>query len=159
MDAGKGAVRMSLDKAIKHGKEHRKPYTGAKAIFRSCRNHGSCPFCEGNRRYKMRDKHPQELGEDDMEGQESKLLEADAPVFEIKKGHCRTAALKVKDGYVFLFCMAENAHTPGEKVTEPEELMPLFGIKLWGIEHFKIISDCLLMAARHYAEEEGKDGD
>ena len=34
---------MSLDKAIKHGKEHRKPYRGAKAVDKSCRNHGSCP--------------------------------------------------------------------------------------------------------------------
>ena len=56
---------MSLDKAIKHGKEKRKPYTGSKAIFASCRNHGGCPFCEENRRHKMRDKHSQELGEED----------------------------------------------------------------------------------------------
>lgn len=51
---------MSLDKAIKHGKEHRKPYTGSKAIDGTCRNHGGCPWCEGNRKHKMRDKHPQE---------------------------------------------------------------------------------------------------
>ncbi len=31
---------MSLDKAIQHGKEHRKPYRGAKAIDPWCRNHG-----------------------------------------------------------------------------------------------------------------------
>ena len=49
---------MSLDKAIKHGKEKRKPYTGSKVYFVSCRNHGSCPWCEGNRRFKFRDKHP-----------------------------------------------------------------------------------------------------
>lgn len=36
---------MSLDKAIAHGKEKRKPYRGAKAIDRSCRNHGSCEVC------------------------------------------------------------------------------------------------------------------
>lgn len=40
---------MSLDKAIKHGKEHRKPYRGSKAFDKSCRNHGGCPCCEGNR--------------------------------------------------------------------------------------------------------------
>ena len=40
---------MSLDKAIQHGKEHRKPYTGGKAIDRTCRNHGSCDFCRENR--------------------------------------------------------------------------------------------------------------
>ena len=48
---------MSLDKAIKHGKEHRKPYKGSKAIDRTCRNHGGCPWCEENRKHKFRDKH------------------------------------------------------------------------------------------------------
>ena len=42
---------MSLDKAIEHGKEHRKPYRGSKVIDPSCRNHGGCPWCEGNRLY------------------------------------------------------------------------------------------------------------
>ena len=54
---------MSLDKAIEHGKEHREPYRGEKAIDATCRNHGGCPLCEGNRKFKMRDKHP-ELPED-----------------------------------------------------------------------------------------------
>ena len=40
---------MSLNKAIEHGKEHRKPYTGAKAIDCTCRNHGSCDWCKENR--------------------------------------------------------------------------------------------------------------
>lgn len=44
---------MSLDKAIKHKKEKRKPYTGAKAIDRTCRNHGSCGWCRGNRLYQQ----------------------------------------------------------------------------------------------------------
>lgn len=42
---------MSLDKSIEHGKEHRKPYRGSKAIDSTCRNHGSCEWCEGNRLY------------------------------------------------------------------------------------------------------------
>lgn len=42
---------MSLDKAIEHGKEHRKPYTGSKAIAKSCRNHGGCDWCKENRLY------------------------------------------------------------------------------------------------------------
>ena len=42
---------MSLNKAIEHGKEHRKQYTGAKAIDCSCRNHGSCDWCKSNRLY------------------------------------------------------------------------------------------------------------
>ena len=49
---------MALDKAIKSGKEHRKPYRGAKAVDSTCRNHGSCPWCLGNRlnKYKQMDK-------------------------------------------------------------------------------------------------------
>ena len=43
---------MSLDKAIASGKEHRKPYRGAKAICKSCRNGGTCEWCQSNRRYK-----------------------------------------------------------------------------------------------------------
>lgn len=54
---------MSLHKAIKSGKEHRveygtkgQPY--CKAVDFSCRNHGSCFYCEKNRTYKqkMKDK-------------------------------------------------------------------------------------------------------
>lgn len=55
---------MSLDKAIEHGKENRKPYRGSKAIDPTCRNHGGCPWCEENRKHKFRDKHPQEKGEE-----------------------------------------------------------------------------------------------
>lgn len=51
---------MSLDKAIIHGKEHRKPYDKAKRYFVSCRNHGSCPWCKRNRQHKFRDRHPDE---------------------------------------------------------------------------------------------------
>lgn len=43
---------MSMIKAIKHGKEHRKLYYGSKAVDRTCRNHGGCPWCEENRMYK-----------------------------------------------------------------------------------------------------------
>jgi hypothetical protein len=42
---------MSLDKAIKHGKEKRKPYRRSKAFDASCRNHGGCPHCEGGRQH------------------------------------------------------------------------------------------------------------
>lgn len=40
---------MSLDKAIKSGKEHRKQYKGSKSFDRTCRNHGSCDWCKENR--------------------------------------------------------------------------------------------------------------
>ena len=42
---------MSMDKAIAAGKEHRKPYTGSRAIDASCRCHGGCDWCRGNRTY------------------------------------------------------------------------------------------------------------
>ena len=54
---------MSLDKAVRYGKEHRKPYTGSKIYCQSCRNHGGCQWCEGDRRHKFRDRHPQGLEE------------------------------------------------------------------------------------------------
>lgn len=44
---------MSLDKAIIHGKEKRKPYRGSKAIDCTCRNHGSCKWCRDNRLHKF----------------------------------------------------------------------------------------------------------
>ena len=47
---------MALNKAIQHGKEYRKPYKGAKAVCKSCRNHGGCPWCEGNRIHKEKSK-------------------------------------------------------------------------------------------------------
>ena len=50
---------MSLDKAIAHGKERRKPYRGAKAIDTTCRNHGSCKWCEDNRTYGNKPREPQ----------------------------------------------------------------------------------------------------
>ena len=43
-----------IDKAIKYKKEKRKPYTKAKAVDKSCRNHGNCKWCEDNRTYKNR---------------------------------------------------------------------------------------------------------
>ena len=58
---------MTLDKAIKHGKEHRKPYRGGKAFDKTCRNHGSCDWCRDNRKHKFRDKHPDEEKRDRKE--------------------------------------------------------------------------------------------
>lgn len=51
---------MSLDKAIEHNKEHRKKYYGAKSIDRTCRNHGTCPYCQENRTYKSKKLKEQE---------------------------------------------------------------------------------------------------
>lgn len=51
---------MSLDKAILHKKEHRKPYRGAKAVDHTCCNHGGCPYCLSNRTHKYRRQEPVE---------------------------------------------------------------------------------------------------
>lgn len=45
---------MSLDKAIAHGKEKRKPYRGSRRFDKTCRNHGSCTYCVDNRTYSNR---------------------------------------------------------------------------------------------------------
>jgi hypothetical protein len=43
---------MSLDKSIESGKEKRKKYKKPKSVDSTCRNHGSCGYCEGNRTHK-----------------------------------------------------------------------------------------------------------
>lgn len=45
---------MAFDKSIESGKEHRRQYVGAKRVDKSCRNHGSCPWCQGNRTHSYR---------------------------------------------------------------------------------------------------------
>lgn len=40
---------MSLDRAIAHGRERRRPYYRSGAFDRSCRPHGACPWCRQNR--------------------------------------------------------------------------------------------------------------
>ncbi len=43
---------MGLEQAIKHKKEKRKPYYDSRRFDVTCRNHGSCPWCKGNRLHK-----------------------------------------------------------------------------------------------------------
>lgn len=46
---------MSFNKAIEHGKEHRKQYYKyCKLVDPSCRNHGTCSWCRDNRNYNTR---------------------------------------------------------------------------------------------------------
>lgn len=40
---------MSFDNHYPNRKDHRRPYYDSKRIDRTCRNHGSCKWCEGNR--------------------------------------------------------------------------------------------------------------
>ena len=42
---------MTMDKGVKHGKEFRRPYRKSKRFDKSCRNHGSCSRCQGDRLY------------------------------------------------------------------------------------------------------------
>ena len=45
---------MSLDKAIKSGKEHRKPFYKSKVFDQSCRSHGGCTWCATGRKHKIK---------------------------------------------------------------------------------------------------------
>ena len=51
---------MSMNKAIKSGKEHRKEYPFCKSVDNRCQNHGGrykgweCPYCKGNRLHKFK---------------------------------------------------------------------------------------------------------
>ena len=56
---------MSLDKAIAHGKEKRKPYRKSKAFDVTCRNHGSCAYCRGNRIHNDRKRRLRRTDEND----------------------------------------------------------------------------------------------
>lgn len=45
---------MGRDKAIKAGKVWRRPFRRSRRFDRSCRNHGSCPYCRGSRLHSSR---------------------------------------------------------------------------------------------------------
>lgn len=51
-----GVSRVSLLKAIKHGKEKRKPYYKSGRFDRTCRPGGDCPYCQSNRKHAFRKK-------------------------------------------------------------------------------------------------------
>jgi len=59
------ASDMSLDKAIRYGKEKRKRYYGSKAFDCSCRNHGTCKWCLGNRT--VRDRRRRQAADEQIE--------------------------------------------------------------------------------------------
>jgi hypothetical protein len=42
---------MSLEKSIYHKKEKRKQYHDCRSFDRTCRNHGTCKWCERNRKH------------------------------------------------------------------------------------------------------------
>lgn len=57
---------MSNDKAVESGKLKREPYRRSKRFDKSCRNHGSCGYCQGNRQHsnELRERIAQEKLED-----------------------------------------------------------------------------------------------
>lgn len=42
---------MAFDNYYPNRKDRRKPYRRSKAFDSSCRNHGSCPYCESGRQH------------------------------------------------------------------------------------------------------------
>jgi hypothetical protein len=40
---------MAFDRAYPNRKDQRAPHHGSKAFDRTCRNHGSCPYCQRGR--------------------------------------------------------------------------------------------------------------
>lgn len=44
---------MSFDKNYPNRKDHRKQYYDSRAFDCTCRNHGACPVCLGNRTYSI----------------------------------------------------------------------------------------------------------
>ena len=52
------SLPMSLTKSILHGKEKRKPYYHSGRFDKTCRPHGSCPYCRGNRLHKIKRQTP-----------------------------------------------------------------------------------------------------
>lgn len=53
---------MAFDIHYPNRKDRRKPYRKSKAFDRSCRNHGDCPYCEGNRLHGSKRREPIEEG-------------------------------------------------------------------------------------------------
>ncbi len=49
---------MSFDISYKNRKDHRQEYFGSKRFDRSCRNHGSCGYCTGNRLFANKKRAP-----------------------------------------------------------------------------------------------------
>lgn len=49
---------MSFDHAYPNRKDWRRPYRGSKRFDSTCRNHGACSYCVGNRLHKHRRREP-----------------------------------------------------------------------------------------------------
>jgi hypothetical protein len=49
---------MSFDTDYPNRKDHRRPYRGTKAVDRTCRPHGGCPWCREGRLHRDRRRGP-----------------------------------------------------------------------------------------------------
>ena len=90
---------MSLDKAIKYGKEKRVEYRRSLAFDRSCRNHGRCSYCENNRTIQAQRENSRLEGQEDEFWGEHSLSDPD----DIGCEECN----KIKDGFCW-YCMMTN---------------------------------------------------
>ena len=77
---------LTWDEATEMGKTYRKDYSKSKAFDRSCRCHGGCPYCEGNRKHNSHRHQPADevrqlkngyLGYDPEQAEEDNALLAD----------------------------------------------------------------------------------
>ena len=59
---------MAFDTNYPNRKDRRKPFRKAKAVDRTCRNHGSCPYCQAGVEYKRAAADPADLDEQLAEG-------------------------------------------------------------------------------------------
>ena len=79
---------MSLDKAIKSGKEWRKPYRKSAAFDPACQRHGpnSCPVCQDNRQHANRKRI-----EAAKESEDELMKLEPAPMTEERRSDCNQA--------------------------------------------------------------------
>ena len=56
-----GDELMAFKLAYPNLKDWRRPYRRSKAVDGSCRNHGSCPYCRGNREHATRQREDEAL--------------------------------------------------------------------------------------------------
>ena len=85
---------MSFEKQYPNHKDHRKPHRGAMAVDATCRPHGSCPYCAGNRMHVTRKRIAATHGDDGQAGLSLRRPEAFYTLAEIEPspdGRNRTA--------------------------------------------------------------------
>ena len=78
---------MGLEKGIKYGKEKRKPYRGAKAVDKTCRNHGSDDWEKANRMFRAnREKERTEMELEDYikENLNKTVAELNEELYDLK---------------------------------------------------------------------------